>query len=69
MSMHHGTPATRLKDLDGRTVTAMTALLILAVLLGIAYLVALGLTVHRDGLGTRRPPRSHREWWEDAPQG
>jgi hypothetical protein len=47
----------------------MTALLILAVLLGIAYLVALGLTVHRDGLGTRRPPRSHREWWEDAPQG
>jgi hypothetical protein len=46
----------------------MTALLVIIVLLGLAYGVALGLTVHRDGLGTRRPPRSHHEWWEGAPQ-
>ncbi len=47
----------------------MTAILILLVLTGIGYLVALGVTVRRDGLGTRRPPRSHHDWWEGAPQG
>ncbi len=46
----------------------MTALLVLVVLTGVTYLVALGVTVRRDGLGTRRPPRSHHEWWEGAPQ-
>jgi len=39
-------------------------LLLLALAIGTAWLAALARTVHRDGLGTRRPPRSHRDWWE-----
>lgn len=66
--MDDGTAATRIKDLGGHIVTAMTTLLLIIVLLGLAYGVALGITVHRDGLGARRPPRSHHEWWEGAPQ-
>ncbi|MFE5310189.1 hypothetical protein [Isoptericola sp. NPDC056573] len=46
----------------------MTALiLVLAALLLAAYAARLVRTVRRDGLGTRRPPRSHHDWWEDAP--
>lgn len=45
----------------------MNTLLIIVVLLGIAYVAALGLTVRRDGLGSRPAPRSHREWWEGSP--
>jgi len=45
----------------------MTALiLVLAVLLLTAYALRLARTVRRDGLGTREPPRSHRDWWEGA---
>jgi hypothetical protein len=46
----------------------MDILLILVLVLGVAYLATLGVTVHRDGLGRRRPPRSHLEWWEGASQ-
>jgi len=46
----------------------MTALiLVLAVLLLAAYAARLVRTVRRDGLGTRRPPRSHPDWWDGAP--
>ncbi|MFC7879198.1 hypothetical protein [Isoptericola sp. NPDC057391] len=46
----------------------MTALiLVLALLLVAAYAARLVRTVRRDGLGTRRPPRSHPDWWEGAP--
>ncbi|MEU2202678.1 hypothetical protein [Isoptericola sp. NPDC019482] len=46
----------------------MTALiLVLAVLLVAAYAARLVRTVRRDGLGTRRPPRSHPDWWDGAP--
>lgn len=41
--------------------------LVLAVLLLAAYAARLVRTVRRDGLGTRRPPRSHPDWWEGAP--
>ncbi|MFD6135722.1 hypothetical protein [Isoptericola sp. NPDC056618] len=46
----------------------MTALiLVLAALLLTAYTARLVRTVRRDGLGTRRPPRSHPDWWDGAP--
>lgn len=44
-----------------------TLALVLAVLLLAAYAARLVRTVRRDGLGTRRPPRSHPDWWEGAP--
>ncbi|WP_176168743.1 hypothetical protein [Krasilnikoviella flava] len=44
----------------------MTLLLILALLLVAAYAATLVRTVRRDGLGTRRPPRSHPDWWDHA---
>ncbi|MEL7976970.1 hypothetical protein AAG589_13990 [Isoptericola sp. F-RaC21] len=42
-------------------------LLTLALLLLAVYGAGLVRTVHRDGLGTRRPPRSHPDWWDGAP--
>ncbi|MFE6971807.1 hypothetical protein [Isoptericola sp. NPDC057653] len=44
-----------------------TILLILALLLVATYGARLVRTVRRDGLGSRRPPRSHHDWWEGAP--
>ncbi|MFD6178856.1 MULTISPECIES: hypothetical protein [unclassified Isoptericola] len=44
-----------------------TILLILALLLTATYAARLVRTVRRDGLGSRRPPRSHPDWWEGAP--
>lgn len=41
--------------------TPVIALLILLVLLGWT-LVRLARTIHRDGLGERRPPASHYDW-------
>ncbi|MFI2103420.1 hypothetical protein ACH436_09020 [Isoptericola sp. NPDC019693] len=41
--------------------------LTLAVLLVAAYAARLVRTVRRDGLGSRRPPRSHPDWWDGAP--
>ncbi|SKC35530.1 hypothetical protein SAMN04324258_0163 [Krasilnikoviella flava] len=51
---------------NARMITAMTLLLILALLLVAAYAATLVRTVRRDGLGTRRPPRSHPDWWDHA---
>ncbi|MCK9795066.1 hypothetical protein M1843_15040 [Isoptericola sp. 4D.3] len=46
----------------------MTAILLaLTVLLVVAYAASLVRAVRRDGLGTRRPPRSHPDWWDGAP--
>ena len=42
----------------------MTLFLLLLVVL--AWIVVLARAVRQDGLGTRLPPRSHRDWWEDA---
>ncbi|WP_402466620.1 hypothetical protein [Isoptericola aurantiacus] len=47
----------------------MTLALTLTLAGGIAWLVALRRTVRNDGLGARRPPRSHRDWWEGADPG
>lgn len=44
----------------------MTLFLLLLVVLATAWIVALARAVRQDGLGTRLPPRSHRDWWEDA---
>ena len=44
----------------------MTTFLILLLLVLVANLAALHRVVDRDGLGTRQPPRSRREWWEGA---
>ncbi|WP_407317036.1 hypothetical protein UQW22_10975 [Isoptericola halotolerans] len=44
-------------------------LLLVTTLLLAAWLVALVRTVRHDGLGTRRPPRSHLDWWEDPSPG
>lgn len=42
-----------------------TWLLVLALALLVAWwAVRLVLAVHRDGLGTRRPPASHHDWTE-----
>ncbi|GAA1709691.1 hypothetical protein GCM10009809_02570 [Isoptericola hypogeus] len=41
-------------------------LVILLVLFLAAYAVRLAQVVGRDGLGSRRPPRSHPDWWEGA---
>jgi hypothetical protein len=44
-----------------------TLLLMLALLALTAWwAVRLVLAVHRDGLGTRRPPTSHHDWTEGA---
>ncbi|GAA1990456.1 hypothetical protein GCM10009718_30210 [Isoptericola halotolerans] len=43
-----------------------TLLLLLTAMAVLAGVLALRRAVRRDGLGTRRPPRSHREWWEGA---
>ena len=45
----------------------MTALILTLVALLVAtYATRLVLTVRRDGLGSRRPPRSNPDWWEDT---
>ncbi|MEG3616500.1 hypothetical protein [Isoptericola haloaureus] len=41
-------------------------LLLLTLLIAGVWMTALARTVRRDGLGSRRPPRSHLEWWEGA---
>jgi len=38
-----------------------------AILLIASLTVTLVLVVHRDGLGHRPPPASHREWFEQLP--
>lgn len=43
--------------------TPLIALLTLFVLLGWT-LIRLAITIHRDGLGERRPPASHHDWTE-----
>ncbi|PRZ04889.1 hypothetical protein BCE75_109128 [Isoptericola sp. CG 20/1183] len=47
----------------------MTFLLLLTLLLLGAWVAALGRTVRHDGLGSRRPPRSHPDWWEGPAPG
>ncbi|MCA5894620.1 hypothetical protein LEP48_14870 [Isoptericola sp. NEAU-Y5] len=42
------------------------ALLILLTLVMTATLIGLARVVRRDGLGARRPPRSHLDWWEST---
>lgn|GEM_PF-1325029 len=50
---------------NARRITAMTlVILTLVALLVAAYAARLVRTVRRDGLGSRRPPRSHPDWWE-----
>ncbi|MFV2144904.1 hypothetical protein [Isoptericola sp. G70] len=44
-------------------------LLLLAALLLAAWVVTLGRTVRRDGLGTRQPPCSHPAWWDEPSSG
>ncbi|CAM3783950.1 type II secretion system protein [Isoptericola cucumis] len=39
-------------------------LLVVLAILTVVSLVALPRVVRQDGLGTRTPPRSHRDWWE-----
>ncbi|MDO8144186.1 MULTISPECIES: hypothetical protein [Isoptericola] len=41
-----------------------TIILLLLLLLTVAALAASARAVRRDGLGHRRPPRSHPDWWE-----
>ncbi|MFC8600100.1 hypothetical protein [Isoptericola sp. NPDC057191] len=43
------------------------SILFLVALLVATYAARLVRTVRRDGLGTRRPPRSHHDWWDGAP--
>ena len=44
-------------------------LLLLTALLLATWVVMLGRTVRRDGLGTRQPPRSHPAWWDEPSSG
>jgi len=42
-------------------------LLALLILVLATALLAIARAVRRDGLGSRRPPRSHPDWWEGTP--